>query len=91
MGKQFFDQYSLLHFSSGVVAYHWGVPPLYWFLAHASFEFAENTGPGIRFINQIPFWPGGKPRADTLVNMLGDHASAMAGWYAASLLEKHLQ
>ena len=44
MGKQFLDQYSLLHFSQGVVAYFWGTPFHIWVITHASFEFLENSG-----------------------------------------------
>ena len=46
MGKQLLDQYSLLHYASGVMAYHWGFEPLAWFLSHAAFEFVENTEGG---------------------------------------------
>ena len=89
MGKQLLDQYSLLHFAYGVSAYFWGVPPLYFFLSHVAFEIAENSAPGMRFINQLPFWPGGKPRADAFINIIGDNASAMAGWYCASQLDEY--
>ena len=72
MGNQLLDQYSLLHYASGVVAYFWGFEPLTFFLAHVGFELAENTSVGMRFINQhLTWWPGGKPRADNIVNMLG--------------------
>jgi hypothetical protein len=86
MGKRFLDQYSLLHWASGVVAYHWGVPPLHWFLAHAAFELVENTAAGMRFINNLVFWPGGKPRADSPRNIFGDNLSAMFGWFCAHFL-----
>ena len=57
MGKQFLDQYSLLHYSTGVAAYYWGVPFWTWVVIHVSFE-------GMRFINtNLTFWPGGKPNA----------------------------
>ena len=84
MGVNFLDQYSLLHYASGVVAYFWGVPPLTWFLTHLGFELAENTDVGMRFINQhLTFWPGGKPKADSLLNMVGDNLSAAAGFWCA--------
>ena len=80
MGKQLLDQYSLLHFSTGVAAYFWGVPPFNWFLAHVTFEAVENTEAGMRFINQnVSWWPGGKPKRDELINILGDNISAMLG------------
>ncbi len=46
MGNQFLDQYSLLHYASGVIAYFWGFEPLTFFLAHVGFELAENTRRG---------------------------------------------
>ena len=88
MGNQFLDQYSLLHFASGVGAYFFGVPPVEWLIAHVAFELVENTESGMRFINQnLTWWPGGKPKADAGLNMLGDNLSAMVGWWAASQLD----
>ncbi len=88
MGNNLVDQYSLLHFASGVVAYFWGVPPGTWFIVHVSFEVAENTQAGMDFINtSLTWWPGGKPRADDFVNIVGDNISAMAGWWIASKLD----
>ncbi len=89
MGKNFVDQYSLLHFASGVVAYFWGLPAGTWFITHMAFEVAENTEAGMKFINtNITWWPGGKPRADDVVNMVGDTVSSMAGWWIASKLDE---
>ena len=89
MGNQLLDQYSLLHFARGVVAFHWGLEPLTWFLAHASFEFAENTVPGMSFINKyLTWWPGGKPKADEFLNIIGDNLSAAVGYWSAHYLNK---
>ena len=89
MGKQFLDQYSLLHFASGVAAYFWGLKALPFFLAHVTFEAAENTEAGMRFINEsLVWWPGGKPKRDELVNIVGDNVAAMVGWYAAYKLDE---
>ena len=89
MGNQFLDQYTLLHFASGVVEYFWGVPGFNWFLAHMAFELIENTEEGMRFINtKLTFWPGGKPKRDEFVNMLGDNISAGVGWWVASKLDE---
>lgn len=87
MGAQLFDQYTLLHFASGVVAYFWGVPFVAWVFAHALFEALENTATGMRAINAFPVWPGGKPRADTPTNILGDNIGSILGWLAAALLD----
>jgi hypothetical protein len=89
MGLTFIDQYSLLHFSSGVVAYFWGIPPHIWFVLHFGFEVLENTDEGMKFISeQIKFWPGGKPYKDAPINMFGDQVSTMAGWYCAYKLDQ---
>ena len=54
-----------------------------------AFEVAENTEAGMKFINtNITWWPGGKPRADDVVNMVGDTVSSMAGWWIASKLDE---
>ena len=90
MGKLFLDQYSLLHFSSGVVAYFLGIGAFKWLIAHATFELAENTEVGMKFINEkLTFWPGGKPRADTAMNIVGDNVSSMIGWFCASKLDEY--
>ena len=89
MGNQLLDQYSLIHFASGVVAYFWGITAPYWFVAHAGFELAENTKTGMDFINKnLTWWPGGKPRADNLTNILGDNVCAMVGWVCAYQLDE---
>ena len=77
MGQHFADQFSLLHFSVGVVAYFWGV-----------FELGENSPTGIRLINSMSLWPGGKPEPDSLLNIAGDTAFAMAGWMVACALDR---
>ena len=89
MGNRFLDQYSLLHLASGVVAYFWDVPLPHWFVAHASFEVVENTEAGMGFINNtLTWWPGGKPRRDDFINILGDNVAAMFGWYLAAKLDE---
>ena len=90
MGNQLLDQYSLLHFASGIVAYYWGVPLDKWFLAHVTFEIVENTNAGMDFINTNlnSWWPGGKPRADDLINVVGDNLSAVVGWWSALELDR---
>lgn len=85
MGRNFVDQYSLLHFSVGVVMFFWGVPFWYWFFVHLFFEIIENTQHGIKFINTTlhNIWPGGKDEPDSIINMCGDQTFAMLGWLVA--------
>jgi hypothetical protein len=88
MGENFFDQYSLLHFSSGVVAYFFNINLVVWIVLHSIFEYVENTETGIHFINNyMPFWPGGKEKADSLLNNVGDTVFAILGWLVAYLLD----
>lgn len=85
-----FDPFSLLHFASGIFAYFWGLPFVWWIIIHVVFEYVENTKVGIHFINTyIPVWPGGKQEKDSFMNsMVGDNVSAAAGWIFASFVEK---
>ena len=78
MGNLFLDQYSLLHYATGVMAYFWGIPPIPFFLAHVGFEAAENTESGMEFI---------KPKPDSFTNILGDNISALFGYYCAYKLD----
>lgn len=93
MGQKTFDQFSLLHFASGIMAYFWGLPFIWWIIIHIVFEYVENTKLGMIFINKyVPFWPGGKQQADTFMNsMVGDNVSAAVGWIFASMIDKYYQ
>lgn len=85
MGKNFFDQYSLLHFAVGIIAYFWGISFWSWFFLHLLFEIIENSPIGMKFINNnfLKIWPGGKPRPDAFINSLGDQFFACFGWLTA--------
>ena len=83
MGKKILDQYTLLHFAIGIIAYFWNISLKTTFIAHTLFELLENTNYGIKLINNFPFWPGGKPRADTVQNQIGDTIGTIIGWITA--------
>lgn len=89
--KKVFDEYSILHFAAGIIAYFWGLPFVWWFIFHAVFEYAENTKLGMTIINNyVPIWPGGKHEKETFMNsMIGDNVSAVAGWVVASAVDKY--
>jgi len=89
MGQLFMDQYTYLHFASGIVAYFWGVGFWVWIIAHVFFEMAENTPLGIRVIDGWlkKAWPGGKLVADSSWNMFGDNVGAAVGWVSARGLD----
>lgn len=75
-----FDQYSLLHFATGVVAYFWHVPFWLWVVLNLLFELFENSAWGMGIIAKISVFPGGQPRPDTLPNLVCDIISCLIGW-----------
>lgn len=93
MGNQFADQYSFLHFCVGAIAYYWQLSLRDAFILHLIFELTENTQMGIRFINKFFVreggvgWPGGKDKADSPINILGDNISFVLGWVSAQKLD----
>jgi hypothetical protein len=90
MGNKWIDQYSLLHFSVGVVAYFWSMSFIVLILLHTLFEFVENTKVGMNFINTYftRRWPGGKEFSDSLENRISDTLFSGAGWICSYLLDK---
>lgn len=87
MGYLFIDQFSYLHFVVGAVVFYFNISFFQWFIIHTIFEIVENTQTGIYIINNyLTFWPGGKPKADTLLNRTGDIVFGMLGWLSASII-----
>ena len=81
MGIYFTDNFSLLHFASGIIAYYWNISFSQWFLLHVIYELFQNSPIGIWFINNIiTIWPGGKLYYDSYTNMIGDQFYSMIGW-----------
>ena len=81
MGTKLFDNFSLLHFAVGIVAFYWNISIIWTLIGHVIFEFSENTKIGMKFINDwIKMWPGGKDHPDSFINMVGDTVSAGLGW-----------
>lgn len=93
MSKVFTDQFSLLHFATGIVAYYIGLSLPVWFLLHAAFEIFEDTEFGVRIINKVfkNIWPGGGKRVpDSFVNSeLGDNFYAVLGWIFSWYIHKN--
>jgi hypothetical protein len=89
MGYRLFDQLSLLHLAVGICAYFVSIKLPVWILINIAFEILENSPSGINFINtQLTFWPGGKHKPDTIINQIGDIASATLGWLLAQYIDK---
>jgi len=54
------------------------------------FELIENTEYGIYVINTyFTFWPGGKPKANNIINRIGDTIGGIIGWYSAKWLDDY--
>jgi len=88
MGKLLFDQYTYLHFATGIIIYFWGIKFKNLIYFHILFEFIENTTYGMYFINKyLVFWPGGKPHSDYFINIIGDNIGAILGWLSAYYLD----
>ena len=88
MGLNFLDQYTYLHFASGIIAYFWGLRLKTLIILHVIFEIIENTKIGMEIINKFKYWPGGKNYADSYINRLGDTTGAIIGWLSAYYLDK---
>ena len=89
MGTRLLDQYTYLHFAVGIIIYFWNISLFKWFILHTIFEFVENIHIGMNIINKyIVFWPGGKPKSDSIINIIGDTSGAMFGWLSAYYLDQ---
>jgi hypothetical protein len=88
MGKKLIDQYSFLHFSTGCIAYFFGITLFWWIIIHTLFEIIENSPKGVRFIDtHLKFWPGGKKSSDNLINSISDLIFAIIGYLVAKKLD----
>jgi hypothetical protein len=89
MGTKIFDQYTYLHFAVGIIAYFWNLSLKKWLMIHTIFEISENTQFGMDLINNnMSFWPGGKPKADAFINIIGDTIGTTIGWLSAYYIDK---
>jgi hypothetical protein len=89
MGKYLFDKYTYLHFAMGIVSYYWNISFTWMLILHTIFEILENTETGVFIIhNYITYWPGGKDKADTIINRVGDTIGAIIGWISAYYVSK---
>lgn len=89
MGVRLFDQYSILHFAVGVIAYFWDISFFTIIVLHIFFEIVENTPVGMNIINTyFTRWPGGKPYPDNLQNSISDTIFAGIGWVISYKLDR---
>jgi len=88
MGYNMFDQYSLVHFSTGVLAYFCHIPLIVWLILHTLFEILECSKVGIEFSEKyLTFLGWGKYEPDNLINTIGDTISTLLGWLCAYLID----
>ena len=87
MGTKLLDQYTYLHFASGIIAYFWNINLKNWIIIHTFFEILENTKFGVYTINKFKYWPGGKPYSDNIINIIGDTIGALIGWLSAYYID----
>lgn len=90
MGKGIFDIYTFYHFSAGLIA---GVTPLslqHWIILNIIFELIENRPLGMRMLQKISFWPGGKNTPDSLQNSISDIIAATIGYIVSKNVKKKL-
>jgi hypothetical protein len=90
MGFSFYDQYSLLHFATGVVAFFWGLSIETWIVLNIIFEITENSQIGYKLIkDRIKEWPGSKPSPDSKINSVMDIIFGIIGYLVAKKLYMH--
>ncbi|MEK6264073.1 MAG: hypothetical protein N2B06_04795 [Clostridium sp.] len=87
MGLKFFDTYSLLHFSVGIVFYYWDIRFDTSIIIHLIYEIIENTPLGMMIISKLPLWPGEKTYADAIINSIGDTFFFGLGWKFAQIFD----
>ena len=89
MGTRLLDQYTLLHWAVGIVAYFIGISLPITIFIHIMFEVLENTKEGILFINKYLhwIWPGSKEYSDTMTNSVGDTLATITGWLTAYYID----
>lgn len=91
MSSKLLDQYTYLHFATGIIFYFWGISFTTSFIIHSIYEYFEITDFGTSIINKYfgNIWPGGgKHKQEKFIyNGLGDTIGFIIGWYSAYLLD----
>ena len=87
MGEYFTDNFSILHFASGIIFYYVGISFSTSFVAHIFFEAIENQDFSLEIINKTGWWHGGKDKADSVINSLGDQFYFCLGWLVSKYLD----
>jgi len=92
MASQFLDQYTYLHFATGIIFYFWGISFTNSFILHSIYEYFEITDFGTKFINTYlgNIWPGGgKHKQEKFIyNGLGDTIGFIIGWVTSYYIDR---
>jgi hypothetical protein len=84
------DQYSYLHFASGITAYFIGFRLRTWFLLHLVVDLFENSSWGIQIIQQyLKLFLRPRYGSDPPLNIVMDNVIAILGWLSAYYLERY--
>ena len=87
MGEYFTDNFSILHFATGIILYYFGISFTNSFIIHLLFEAVENQDFAMEIISKTGWWPGGKDKADSVINSIGDQFYFSLGWFIANKLD----
>lgn len=87
MGELFTDNFSILHFATGIIFYYFGISFSQSFVIHLLFEALENQNFAMDIISKTGWWPGGKDKADSVLNSIGDQFYFSIGWILAKQLD----
>jgi hypothetical protein len=89
MGQNFIDQYSLLHFASGIMFYFLGINFNISIFIHTLFEIIENIPLGTTNVYYLHlFWLGGRNEPDTFLNSVGDTVIFALGFLTSRYIDK---
>ena len=92
MESQFLDQYTYLHFATGILFYFWGFSLTNTLLLHSFYEYFEITDFGTNVINVLfgDIWPGGGKHITVhfVYNGIGDTVGVLLGWITSYYLDK---
>lgn len=87
MEQPIFDQYSLIHFSVGILFFFTRISLLLSTITHATVSLLYNTDSGHEMIRKLAFWWPGSKRPDSPYNIMGDNISFVSGWLVASAVD----
>lgn len=84
------DQFSYLHFASGITAYFFGFKLKNWMLLHLAFDIFDNSNWGIQFVQKyVSFLKQPRYGSDPPLNIIVDNIISVLGWVSAYYLVQY--